>query len=449
MSLTFSALWIVLLLAANALFVAAEFALVKVKHIRIEALANEGSAAARMTLKILKDLEAYLAACQLGITMASLGLGWVGEPAVAAILEPLFHSAGVPEQFLHPAAFVTGFIIFSSLHIVVGEQVPKTLAIRKPETLSMATAYILYASYLLVWPLNWTLNKASGTILRLMGVKEASHSEVYSTEELKGMVDTSREHGEIAQDRATMLKNLFEFDQRQVGRVMIPRGQVAALDLDAEPAINLEVIKASPHSRFPVISSRSDDPVVGLLLVKDVYTALLAGEAEPWRDLKRFCRKPLIVPDTQRIPTLFDEMRARRAHMACVVDEYGGFLGIVTLEDLIEEIVGEIQDETDEAQPDLGVKEVEPGRRWEVAALASLSDVEREVGLVVPPELEANTLSGLFLTRIERMPRPGDEIVEGEFLLKVLDMANCHVDHVEITKLDEAPVDTGEVPEAT
>lgn len=449
MSLTFSALWIVLLLAANALFVAAEFALVKVKHIRIEALANEGSAAARMTLKILNDLEAYLAACQLGITMASLGLGWVGEPAVAAILEPLFHSAGVPEQFLHPAAFVTGFIVFSSLHIVVGEQVPKTLAIRKPETLSMATAYILYASYLLVWPLNWTLNKASGSILRLMGVKEASHSEVYSTEELKGMVDTSREHGEIAQDRATMLKNLFEFDQRQVGRVMIPRGQVAALDLDAEPAINLEVIKESPHSRFPVISSRSDDPVVGLLLVKDVYTALLAGEAEPWRDLKRFCRKPLIVPDTQRIPTLFDEMRARRAHMACVVDEYGGFLGIVTLEDLIEEIVGEIQDETDEAQPDLGVKEVDPGRRWEVAALASLSDVEREVGLVVPPELEANTLSGLFLTRIERMPRPGDEIVEGEFRLKVLDMANCHVDHVEITKLDEAPVDAGEVPEST
>ena len=200
------------------------------------------------------------------------------------------------------------------------------------------------------------------------------------------MVDTSREHGEIAQDRATMLKNLFEFDQRQVGRVMIPRGQVAALDVDVEPAINLEVIKTSPHSRFPLISSRSDDPVIGLLLVKDVHNALLAGEAEPWRDLKRFARKPLIVPDTQRIPTLFDDMRARRAHMACVVDEYGGFLGIVTLEDLIEEIVGEIQDETDEAQPALGVKEVEPGRRWEVAALASLSDVEREVGLVVPRE---------------------------------------------------------------
>ncbi|MCA8921829.1 MAG: HlyC/CorC family transporter [Planctomycetes bacterium] len=446
MELTLNLVAVVLLLITNALFVAAEFALVKVKHVRVESLANDGSASARMTLRILANLEAYLAACQLGITMASLGLGWAGEPAVAAILEPVFHWAGVPDSVLHPAAFATGFIIFSSLHIVLGEQVPKTLAIRKPETLALATAYLLRISFLVVWPLNWTLNKASSTILRLLGVKEATHGEVYSTEELKGMVDTSREHGEIAHDRATMLKNLFEFDQRQVGRVMIPRGNVAALDLDATPAENLKVLMSSPHSRFPVVSSRSEDPVVGLVLVKDVYTAVLAGDKEPWAELKRFCRKPLIVPDTQRIPTLFDEMRARRAHLACVVDEYGGFLGIVTLEDLIEEIVGEIQDETDEERPNLGVVEVSPGL-WEVDALASLSDVEREVGLVVPAELEANTLSGLFLTRIERMPRPGDEITEGGFCLRVLEMAHSHVSKVSIQRLDAPDTPEGATPE--
>lgn len=437
MALSWSLAAIIVLLAANALFVAAEFGLVKVKRIRVETLANDGSASARMTLRILDNLEAYLAACQLGITMASLGLGWVGEPAVASILEPMFAWAGMPKALLHPTAFACGFLIFSSLHIVIGEQVPKTLAIRKPEKISLATAYILHVSYVLVWPLNWLLNKASGTILKMMGVKEASHTEVYSTEELKVMVDASREHGKIGQTRALMLKNLFEFDQRLVGRVMIPRGKVAALDLDATPEANLELITASPHSRFPLVASSSERPVVGLILVKDVYAALLAGEEKPWADLKRFSRKPLIVPDTQKIPALFEEMRTKRAHMAFVVDEYGGFTGIVTLEDLLEEIVGEIQDETDEEQADLGIELIEPGR-WEAKGLASLGDVERELGLLVPPDLEANTLSGLFLARVERMPVPGDEIIEGGFVLRVIEMANSHVERVAITSVATA-----------
>ena len=445
MSLSLNFVAIVVLLALNAFFVAAEFALVKVSRIKVETLAAESGGSAAMTLRILNHLEAYLAACQLGITMASLGLGWVGEPAVAAILEPVFTWAGVPAKILHPVSFVTGFLVFSSLHIVVGEQVPKTIAIRKPESISLLTAYALHVCYLAVWPLNWLLNESARRILSLMGIKEASHEEVYSNEELKGMVDTSRAHGEITHDRAAMLKNLFEFDQRQVGRVMIPRTSVATLNLDSSPAENLAVISKAPHSRFPVISTSEDGKIMGLVLVRDVYHALLAGDAEPWNDLRQFCRKPLIVPDTQRIPNLFELMRGQRAHMAFVVDEYGAFLGIVTLEDLLEEIVGEIQDETDEESPDMGLVEAGPGH-WEANGLASLGDVERTTGLVVPPNVDANTLSGLFLARLERMPKIGDEIVEGSFTLRVLQLCDRHVSRVDL--LDSAQADAPPPPPA-
>lgn len=445
MGLSLSFVAIVVLLVLNAFFVAAEFALVKVSRIKVESLAAEGGGSAGMTLRILNNLEAYLAACQLGITMASLGLGMVGEPAVAALLEPVFTKAGLAKELLHPVSFVTGFLVFSSLHIVIGEQVPKTIAIRKPESTSLLSAYALHVCYIAVWPLNWLLNQSAKGILAMMGIKEASHEEVYSNEELKGMVDTSRQHGEIGHDRATMLKNLFEFDQRQVGRVMIPRSGLDTLDLDAPPEANRKVIASAPHSRFPLISSQDDGKVVGLVLVRDVYNALLTGDEEPWTDLRRFSRQPLIVPETQRIPNLFELMRSQRAHMAFVVDEYGAFMGIVTLEDLLEEIVGEIQDETDEESPDLGLVVIGPGR-WEANGLASLGDVEREAGLVVPANVDANTLSGLFLTRLERMPQLGDEIQEGSFLLRVLDISDRHVGRVDLedTSLtQEAPPPEG------
>ena len=184
MEITANLIAIVLLLAANGFFVAAEFALVKARGFRIETLAEEGSASARLNVRIQANLEAYLTTCQLGITMASLGLGWVGEPAVAALLEPLFHSLGMPDRILHTTAFITGFLIFSSLHIVVGEQVPKTLAIRKAEPVSLWVAYPLHFSYLAVLPLNWLLNKASSMILRSLTVAEASHADGLSGDRL-------------------------------------------------------------------------------------------------------------------------------------------------------------------------------------------------------------------------------------------------------------------------
>ena len=427
---------VVLLLVANGFFVAAEFSLVKARGFRLEGVAQGGSGSARLTLRIQANLESYLAACQLGITMASLGLGWVGEPAVAALLEPLFSLLGVPEPILHTAAFVVGFLIFSSLHIVIGEQVPKTFAIRRAEPVAVWCAYPLRATYLLVYPLNWLLNASSRSILSLFNVEEATHADVLSGKELQGLVQDSREHGEIEHKKADMLHNLFEFDQRTVGRVMIPRSSMKVLDISAPAEYNLAIIRDSGHSRFPLINAVDDEQVLGMVLAKDLHTAVLNGDSEPWRNLPAFCRDPLLVPESQPVSQLFETMRRHRAHMALVIDEYGALAGIVTLEDLLEEIVGDIQDETDVEQEETGLSKIDADS-WRTDGLLSLSDLERAIGLKVPADLDANTLSGLFMERLSRMPRTGDSIIEDDFYLTVESLEDKRVGEVLIERLSD------------
>jgi CBS domain containing-hemolysin-like protein len=436
MAISLSLVVVILLLAANAFFVAAEFALVKARGFRIELLADAGNSSAKMTVHIQRNLEAYLAACQLGITMASLGLGWVGEPAVAAVLEPVLAMAGLSEKMIHTVAFITGFLIFSSLHIVIGEQVPKTLAIRKAEPMSLAVAYPLHWAFIAVFPLNWLLNKASGLILKAMNVEEVGHAEVLSGEEIKGLVATSREHGEIGHDKADMLHNLFEFDQRQVGRVMIPVSSMHSLDVSADPALNLKIIRETGHSRFPLIEGDKDNAIRGIVLVKDIHAALLDGKKDPWSDLMAFCREPLVVPESQRVSELFDLMRMRRAHMAFVVDEYGVMAGIVTLEDLLEEIVGEIHDETDDEESSVGIQ-VLTGQSWEADGLVSLTDFARVTGYPVSDNIDANTLSGLFMQHLSRMPESGDQVEDGLYLFTVLTIEKRRVGKVNIVKRKE------------
>jgi len=426
---------VVVLLAINGFFVAAEFALVKAKGFRIEALANEGHSAAKLTVRMQHNLESYLAACQLGITMASLGLGWVGEPAVAALLEPLFSSLGVPDAILHTTAFIVGFLIFSSLHIVVGEQVPKTLAIRKAEPVSLWVAYPLHMTYVVVYPLNWLLNASTSKILSLFNVSEATHGDIFSHDELKGIVATSGEHGELESDKAEMLRNMFEFDQRLVGRVMIPRTALKLLDISGDSEENLATLRDSGHSRFPLIDSANNEEILGIILAKDLYAAMLQDDKAPWTHLDSFVREPFIVPVSQKVARLFDVMRAKRAHMAIVADEYGGLIGIITLEDLLEEIVGEIEDETDSFHTSYAITPL-GDNRWEADGLASLSDAERSIGLVVPDGLDANTLSGLCMNSLGEMPDIDDEVVEYGYRFIVQTVENHRVGKLLIEKLD-------------
>lgn len=436
---TLSIFAIIALLGANGFYVAAEFSLVKAKGIRIESLANDGHASAKLIVHIQRNLEAYLATCQLGITMASLGLGWVGEPAVAAILEPLFTRMGVPEAMLHTIAFIGGFLIFSSLHIVVGEQVPKTLAIRKAEPVSLWVAYPLQISYLVTYPLNWLLNTATRSLLSLINVEEATHADVYSDAELKGLVATSGEHGQLGSAKAEMLRNLFEFDQRQVGRIMIPLATIKLLDVSADPDDNLSHIRDSGHSRFPVIDSENNHEIVGIVIAKDIYTAMLRDDPKPWANLRNYCRPPLVVPEAQKVSHLFDTMRANRAHMALVVDEYGDLTGIITLEDLLEEIVGDIEDETDAHSPVYNIVQIEEGR-WEADGLVSLADAERAIGLVVPSDLDANTLSGFCVSSLGQMPEAGDTFAEYGFQFTVQSVENHRVGRLLIEDQSDSAV---------
>lgn len=423
---------IILLLAINAFFVAAEFALVKAKSFRIDLLADQGSKSALLTQRIQINLESYLAACQLGITMASLGLGWVGEPVVAALLEPLFLSLGMPQAAIHATAFILGFLLFSSLHIVIGEQVPKTFAIRKAEPVSMWSAYPLHWFYLFAYPLNWLLNKASGSILAFFNVEEASHADVLSEAEIRGIINTSEKHGDMGTNKATMLHNMFEFDTHSVQQIMVPRGEVDLIDLQADWSQNLEVIQRTQHSRFPIVDGNPEAPI-GILLIKDLYSTLLGHENEmpdPTDVIRDNIRIPLLVPETQPVINLFESMRRSRNHMALAMDEYGSFSGVVTMEDMLEEIVGDIADELDIDEPDISVRWVED--HWESNGLVSVTDLERVTNIDFPNNIDANTISGLFMQTLSRMPRKGDEINLYGLRFLALDIENNRVGQVQI-----------------
>ena len=269
-------------------------------------------------------------------------------------------------------------------------------------------------------------------------MQEATHAEVFRGAEIQGLVTTSQEHGGIHKQQADMLHNLFEFDRRQVDRVMIPRDRVHALDVSADPDSNLETIRETQHSRFPVIDGADADAIVGIVLTKDIHRALLNGQAAPWRDISGLCRQALVIPETQQVSMLFNQMRSTRAHMALVIDEYGVFVGIVTLEDLLEEIVGEIHDETDQEEAHTDLTSLADGE-WDAGGLVSLGDLAKTIGLGVTSDVDANTLSGLFMQSLGRVPEVGDELTESGFQLTVQSVEEHRVGRTRIRRLPDAP----------
>lgn len=437
---------ILILLAINAFFVAAEFALVKARAFRIDLLADSGSRSAKLTQRIQKNLESYLAACQLGITMASLGLGWVGEPVVAALLEPAFHAMGLSDNVVHTSAFIIGFLIFSSLHIIIGEQVPKTFAIRKAEPVSLWSAYPLHAFYIMAFPLNWLLNKASGSILSFFNVEEATHADVLSNDEIQGIINTSEQHGELNTDRAVMLHNMFQFDSHAVHQIMVPRNNVEVLDLQATWEDSLQVIQDSHHSRFPVFDGTTDTPI-GVVLVKDVYNSIVGKSqtVDPAKVIKECLRSPLLVPESQQVSALFEIMRRDRIHMAMVMDEYGSFSGVVTMEDMLEEIVGEIADELDIDEPDAVAVWVDD--HWETQGMVSLADLSRAIGRTLVETPDANTINGLFMKQLNRMPKETDQIEYHDLRFVALDEDGNRIGKVHVFPVVVPPLDI--VPEVT
>ena len=278
-STAFNLLLAFLLLAANAFYVAAEFALVKSRGFRIRAMVEQDRFGARLLHGMMGNIEAYLACCQLGITMASLGLGWVGEPTVSALLEPLLMPLGMSERALHFMSFLAGFLVFSSLHIVIGEQVPKTLAIRQPMPVSQWIAYPLYVSYLVFYPLNWLLNSASRAILRMLGVKEASQHEILTDAEIEGLVEESAEHGGIESGEAEYIQNVFRFGDLAVSDVMVHRTAMVMINADLPPDDLVREVLATEYTRIPLWRDKPEN-IIGVLHAKDLLRAIRASDGD-------------------------------------------------------------------------------------------------------------------------------------------------------------------------
>jgi CBS domain containing-hemolysin-like protein len=429
-SLSYSLLSVVVLLAANAFFVAAEFALVKVRGYQLDLAVEQNRRAATLTVRMHQNLDAYLAACQLGITMASLGLGWVGEPAVAALLEPLLSKVGITGPSLHTISFIVGFLLFSSLHIVVGEQVPKTYAIRKPTPVSLALAYPLHWFYRLVFPLNWLLDKANAGALRLLGVPGGSHHEVISEDEISAIVAESEAHGEIEGKTADIIRKAFLFDDQTVKEVMVPWVRVDKLSLSADPDVNKTTVVTTLHSRFPVLDEKRN--VVGVLATKDLTSPLIASGEDIWGTLRERLRTPMVVPHTLLISSLLEHMRSTRVHMAIVVDEHGNYIGIVTIEDMLEEIVGEIEDEWDDMEIEAPIERA--GSGWSASGQLPLQVLEQTIGIEIEHQPDVTTLGGFVMQHLERLPEEGDSFSASGFNFSVARMLGRQVKTVVIAQ---------------
>jgi CBS domain containing-hemolysin-like protein len=402
-----------LLVALNGFFVAAEFALVKVRPTQLEPLISEGSRRARMARHMIRHLDAYLSATQLGITLASLALGWVGEPAFSWLVGPAVSLvAGNNPDLVHTVSLTVSFLVITVLHIVLGEQAPKTLAIRRAEETALLISFPLYAFYKLTYPAIWMLNHAANRLLKLFGVTPAAEGELaHDEEELRLLLSSSKE-SQLSTQKRELLDNIFELSHRMARQIMLPRQDVVYLSTERPLAENLRLARRSGHTRFPLCEGDLDH-VIGLIHIKDIF-----HRERPLTSLTEVAREIAFVPETLELDRLLKRMRTERFHLAAVIDEYGGVSGIVTLEDVIEEIVGSIQDEFDVEKPEL----VEKGDGvYQVSGGMLVEDLEEALGVEFS-ERDEDTIGGVVLSELGRNPAVGDRVELGPVTIEVLEV---------------------------
>ncbi|HEX2239711.1 MAG TPA: hemolysin family protein [Actinomycetota bacterium] len=390
-------------------FVAGEFGIVTVERTRIEQLAEKGSRPAKSTLRALETLSFQLSGAQLGITVTSLIVGFLIEPVIA----PLFTPA-----IARPVAIAVGLVLATSIEMVIAELIPKNLAIARPQVVAFAVATPLRAINLIFKPLIVVLNSSANLTVRLLGIepRDELHS-VHSLEELQILIRSSRQGGELGEEEAALLARSIDFRKKTAADILIPRGDVTTLRSDQTLKEVVEVALESGHSRFPVIGKDIDD-VVGVMHVKDTYRIDRGRRSRA--EVAEVMRDPLIVPESRNLAELLRDMRRERTHLATVVDEYGGNAGIVTLEDLLEEIVGDIEDEHDPSaarvrltQPPSGIHVVSGGLHPD--------EVREQTGFQMP-EGQYETLAGFLLSVFERIPKSGDHVSHAGWEFKVVEM---------------------------
>jgi CBS domain containing-hemolysin-like protein len=408
----------------NAFFVAAEFAMVRVRATRMAPLAEQGNWRARAVVVAQRRLDAFLSATQLGITLTSLGLGWIGEPAFANLLSGVFVALGVESpRVIHNTSVAVAFALITLLHIVIGELAPKSYAIRATERVALWVALPMRIFQIVFRPALWLLDKASEGTLRLLGVRSDTSELAHSEEELRMLLAESHRVGQLSESKRELLENVIDYTERTARHVMVPRADIAYLSLARELEENLAVVTQAAATRFPLCSTDIDH-VIGMVHVKDLFNR--RADLRSSDDLQKARREILFVPETRPLDALQKDFQQRRTHMAIVVDEYGGTSGLVTLEDVIEEIVGEIQDEFDRETP--RVEETPAGLVFD--GLTVVDDVADRLGVKLATTADVSTLGGFITAQMGRIPRQGDRVAVEGYDLSVVEVRGRRVTRV-------------------
>ena len=403
-----------LLVALNGLFVAAEFAFVKIRTSKVEEMVQEGKTSAGIVKEAIGNLDGYLAVCQLGITIASLGLGALGEPAIATLIEPLLEPFGISEGTLHFVAFVVAFGIITFLHVVFGELAAKSFAIARPEGTSLLVAPFMKLFYYAFWPGVWVFNGTANAFVRMFGVPPASEAEeAHSEEELRLIIGQSTEQGVLKEDEEGMLRAIIQLEETNAREIMVPRPNIESIPAEMRLEELFSVVAEGEHTRYPIFEDDAGERIVGVIHAKDVLRAANeAGNLEAdvtARDLKR---DVLTIPENRSVDKILKDLRAQRLQMAVVIDEWGSFEGLLTLEDIVEEIVGEIRDEFDEEG--IAIREHDSG--YAIDGRVPIRDVNEALGSEFESE-DFDTIGGLVLGRLARVPEVGDEVrIDGHVL---------------------------------
>jgi CBS domain containing-hemolysin-like protein len=412
----------------NGFFVAAEFALVKVRASQIEIKAKTGSRVAKIAKHMTQHLDGYLAATQLGITLASLGLGWVGEEVMTKIVSNFFNFINIDmtSSVATNIGHILAFAIITVLHIVFGELAPKSLAIQRPIGTTMGIALPLHFFYLIFRPFIWLLNGFANFILRILGIATiGGHEAHHSSEELQYLLDQGKESGALETNEHELIKNVFDFNDRVVKNIMVPRTKISGIELSTPHKEVLDIIIREGYSRIPVYDE-TIDKIVGIVHAKDILP-LLAENKECI--LKEIIRKPYFIPETKKINDVLSELQLKRIQIAIVLDEFGGTAGMVTAEDIVEELVGDIQDEYDEEKP---IVEKVSANEFIIDATASIYDVNEYLPHDLPEDGDYDTVAGLVSEIFGKIPDVGEASEFNGYIITILKKADQNVESVKL-----------------
>jgi CBS domain containing-hemolysin-like protein len=421
---------IAILIAFTAFFVAFEFAIVKIRGSRIDQLVSEGNKNAIAAKKIVTNLDEYLSACQLGITVTALGLGWLGEPTVEHILHPILSYFNMPESVSSITSFILAFASVTFIHVVVGELAPKTFAIQKAETVTLIFAKPMILFYKIMYPFIKALNGSARLIVGMFGLKPASeHEAAHSEEELQLIISESYLSGEINQSEYKYVNNIFEFDDRNANEIMVPRTEIVAFDISQSLNECLQIVTKENYTRYPVIDGEKDN-IIGMVNMKEVFTEYIKGKNVE-TSIQEYIRPVIQVIESIPIHDLLLKMQKERVHMAILMDEYGGTAGLVTVEDILEEIVGEIRDEFD-ADEVPEINKISENKTI-VDGKVLIDEINDLFGLDLENS-DMDTIGGWILS--EKMDVvEGDLVRYDDYEFKVLEIDGYHIKSLEILKI--------------